>query len=495
MPPNAGTVPNLARILVDDRPTQLLTGVKIGQNSALVDVPARDCKISIITQNEFGASVPAVVNLKRNEFIFKPTLYILAIGVSKYNNPDLQLQFAAKDAIDFSLSMVQQQGLLYEKVELRLLTDEQANADNIRDGLQWLKTETTFGDVAMLYMAGHGINDNVGDFFFMPVNADLKRINATCVGYREIKGALDANAGKMLVFMDACHSGNVLGNNQRRAAMLTQAITELTSADNGAVVFTSSTGRQFSLENPEWNNGAFTKALVEGLNGAADLFKTQTITVNSLSSYVANRVKELTNGQQAPTTIIPSSVPDFPVAVVSINMNAKIETPITVTNQTSSTEQTKQQLNNQDFHKVQTKYTKEYSKYYAGLLVGFEVLPYIEIFGIEGAYFFNHLFGAGFKIKYYNYKYSEMAYIAAFNFHWGQRRFDKLYFPTMIGLEYHNGWIDYTFGIDEYIEKEHEIFPTLHLGIAYRPVKNLSIKMNVEIGYIVGKTLGINYHF
>jgi len=146
------------------------------------------------------------------------------------------------------------------------------------------------------------------------------------------------------VFMDACHSGNVLGANQQRAVLLHQAINDLTGADNGAVVFTSSTGRQFSLENPAWNNGAFTKALVEGLNGAADIFNRQTITVNTLSSYVANRVRELTNGQQAPTTIIPGSVSDFPIAVVTeqpsvtANINnvavvtekvEKIETPST----------------------------------------------------------------------------------------------------------------------------------------------------------------------
>jgi len=321
----SGTEPKFARVLVNDRRVQLLTEVKLGQNTVIVDVSGSDCKISIIALNDYGESIPAVVNLRRNEHVFKPTLYILAIGVSKYNDPSLQLQFSAKDAIDFSLAMVEQQGLLYEKVELRLLTDEQANAENIRDGLQWMENETKFSDVAMLYMAGHGINNNVGDFFFMPVNANVERINATCVSYREIKAAIDAIAGKTILFMDACHSGNVLGNNQQRAAVLHQAINDLTGADNGAVVFTSSTGRQFSLENPEWDNGAFTKALVEGLTGAADLFDKQTITINTLSSYIANRVKELTNGQQAPTTIIPNSVPDFPLAVVKLTVNITIQ--------------------------------------------------------------------------------------------------------------------------------------------------------------------------
>ena len=132
----SGTTPKSARILVNERPVQLLNDVKIGQNTVMVAVPARDCKISIIVQNEFGASVPAVVNLKRSEHIFKPTLYILAIGISKYNNHDLRLQFATKDAIDFSQSMLKQEGLLYEKVELTILTDEHANSENIRNGLQ-----------------------------------------------------------------------------------------------------------------------------------------------------------------------------------------------------------------------------------------------------------------------------------------------------------------------------------------------------------------------
>ena len=81
-------------------------------------------------------------------------------------------------------------------------------------------------------------------------------------------------------------------------------------------VFTSSTGRQFSLENPSWNNGAFTKALVEGIQGKADLFNRHSISIKTLDVYITQRVKELTGGRQAPTTVIPESIPDFPIAVV-----------------------------------------------------------------------------------------------------------------------------------------------------------------------------------
>jgi uncharacterized caspase-like protein len=66
----------------------------------------------------------------------------------------------------------------------------------------------------------------------------------------------------------------------------------------------------------EWGNGAFTKALVEGIRGKADFKSTGRITVNMLDLYVSERVKELTQGQQTPTTAKPPNVSDFPVALL-----------------------------------------------------------------------------------------------------------------------------------------------------------------------------------
>ena len=304
------------KISVDGKPVQLIDDAKLGENTVTVAIPEKDCTIAIVAQSESGASAPATVHLIRNVHVFKPSLYILAIGVSNYDNPELRLQFPAKDASDFTQTMMRQIGLLYERVDVKALTDKTATAANIRNGLYWLQTQTTNRDIAMLYIAGHGMNNNTGDFFFMPVDADAERISATGVSYVDIKTTVSSIAGKRLVFLDACHSGNVLGNPQQRAAVISQAASELAAADNGAVVFTSSTGRQYSLESTEWNNGAFTKALVEGLSGKADLSGKNTITVKSLEYYIANRVKELTNGKQAPTTIIPESIPDFPIALV-----------------------------------------------------------------------------------------------------------------------------------------------------------------------------------
>jgi hypothetical protein len=55
---------------------------------------------------------------------------------------------------------------------------------------------------------------------------------------------------------------------------------------------------------------------VEGIRGKADFKFTGRITVNMLDLYVSERVKELTQGQQTPTTAKPPNVPDFPVALL-----------------------------------------------------------------------------------------------------------------------------------------------------------------------------------
>jgi len=39
------------------------------------------------------------------------------------------------------------------------------------------------------------------------------------------------------------------------------------------------------------------------------------VTIKEIDLYVTSRVKKLTKGKQKPTTIIPSSVPDFAIGV------------------------------------------------------------------------------------------------------------------------------------------------------------------------------------
>ena len=288
-----------------------------------IPIPSRDCEVSVIAENHHAASEPATVRLRwrgavpKDEPQIKPRLYVLAVGVSQYQKPDMRLGLAAKDALDFAGAWTDQKGRLYSGVEVRVLTDAQATRANILDGMQWLETQVKSTDVAILFFAGHGIDDNEGVFYFLPVEADLENLRGTGLPQTDIVATVSAIAGKVLVFMDACHSGNLMGKTKRRGLLyINTVINDLAAAEHGAVVFSSSTGRQYSLENPDWGNGAFTKGAVEGIRGKADYTSTGRITVNMLDLYVSERVKELTKGQQTPATVKPPNVPDFPVALL-----------------------------------------------------------------------------------------------------------------------------------------------------------------------------------
>ena len=78
----------------------------------------------------------------------------------------------------------------------------------------------------------------------------------------------------------------------------------MVDATAGVTVMTSSSGNEFSYENPRWGHGAFSKAILEGLNGSADFNNDRTISLLELNLFVTERVKELTNGRQHPFTPI-----------------------------------------------------------------------------------------------------------------------------------------------------------------------------------------------
>jgi hypothetical protein len=315
------------KVLVDGRPVPAEGAGKPVKESGefSVPIPSRNCELSIIAENRNAVSEPATVRLRwkgaaaaKEAFEIKPKLYVLAVGISGYEDPGLRLGLAAKDALDFGSVWTEQKGQLYSGVETRVLTDGQATKGNILDGLEWLQRQVTQHDVAVLFFAGHGINDPSGVFYFLPVDSDLEKLKRTGISQADITSTVATIAGKVLVFIDACHSGNLTEKVKRRGnADISSVINELASAENGAVVFSSATGRQYALENTEWGNGAFTKGLVEGIRGKANYSGTGRITVNMLDLYISERVKELTRGEQTPSTVKLPNVPDFPVALLT----------------------------------------------------------------------------------------------------------------------------------------------------------------------------------
>lgn len=312
------------KVLVNGRPVaterEVLTEIT-HTNKIEVLIPKENCIITLLAENENGTSPEANLYIKwksseniKKEVIVKPNLFILAIGISNYNKPEYRLTFAAKDAEDFTAALAQQKGRLYNEVIVKKITEKEANKVNILNGLQWIQEKTSKKDIAMIFFAGHGVNDNNGIYYMLPVDADVRYLRSTCINFEELKQTQSTIEGKVIVFIDACHSGNIMGAGGNYINGLINLLTS-TVKGAGAITITSSTGKETSLEDPIWGNGAFTKALIEGLNGAAAVGEEKEITYTSLSLYISRRVRKITGDRQHPTLVPTPNTPDFAIAI------------------------------------------------------------------------------------------------------------------------------------------------------------------------------------
>jgi len=200
-------------------------------------------------------------------------------------------------------------------VELKVLLDAQANQKGILRGLEWLKSQMTQRDVGMFFFAGHGAKDANNVFYLVPSDCARNDLGVGGISEDQIKRYCQSIPGKLMLFLDACHTSAPGGDKRRDISGLTDDLfRDLVTDDYGVIVMCSSMGREVSKEDESWGHGAFALALIEGLEGKADYDRDGTVYLNELDLYVTERVKGLTGGQQHPVTQKPTTIRSFPLA-------------------------------------------------------------------------------------------------------------------------------------------------------------------------------------
>jgi uncharacterized caspase-like protein len=263
--------------------------------------------------------------------LLKPNLYMLAVGVSDFANGEISdLEYCDDDATAMADFFAGQEGGLFAKTEIRLLTNADATEAAIQEGLDWLEKSATQKDFVVLFLASHGMNDEKGQFYMIPHDCEPENLRSSAVAWEDFGEILGNLPSRVLMFLDTCHSGRLGANlfsmankgNTRSIGGLksafdnSEAIRELTSDEVGVVIMAASTGNESSLENPEWGHGAFTTGVLAGLKGEADLNADGIVHLIELDFFVAEKVKELTDGAQHPTTVKPSTISRLPVSAV-----------------------------------------------------------------------------------------------------------------------------------------------------------------------------------
>jgi WD40 repeat protein len=273
-------------------------------------------RISVVAETELSQAtspeIEIVATSAEPDRSDLPSLYVLSVGVARYRNRDLMLRYTANDAETIARAFKEHSKDLYRKVEVKLLTDENATRGNILDGLDWLRKQMTQRDVSVFFYSGHGARDEQGRFYLLPVESDPDKLRSTAVANEDLKTGLAALPGRVLVLLDACHAG-ATGGDRRKAALTDDLVRDLATDDYGVVTMCSSMGREFSLESDKHKGSFFTLALVEGLAGKAGRSPDGAVYLHKLDVYVTDRVKELSDGKQHPVTAKPTSVRSFPL--------------------------------------------------------------------------------------------------------------------------------------------------------------------------------------
>ena len=192
--------------------------------SVPVALPAGKSSIAVYAEGSVGASVPAVIHVsstagKDAVAAERPRLVVLAVGVGAYARPELQLTYPAKDA-KRSRSRAQRAGRApASEVLVRVITDSEASLSGIRAGFTWLGSKLQADDTALIFLAGHGVNEaGSGQYLFLPRDIDLTRLSQTGLSATELQRVLSSPPSRALLFLDTCHSGNVLSVRRSRSA-------------------------------------------------------------------------------------------------------------------------------------------------------------------------------------------------------------------------------------------------------------------------------------
>ena len=241
-----------------------------------------------------------------------PQHWAVVVGISEYQNPGIpSLKYADKDAEAIADFLRKPEGGGYDSDHLCLLLNKDASLAKVKDALINFLSQAIDMDLVVIYFAGHGAPQpsRPQNVYLLTTDSDPNALGTTAFPMWDIQTVLARyiNAKRIVVFTDACHSGNISADFATRGLsstednLVNQSLTDLSKTKPGIVVFTASAAGEVSQEYPEFGHGVFTYYMLEGLEGKADYNNDYTVTINELMQYVEEQVKRKTHGAQNPT--------------------------------------------------------------------------------------------------------------------------------------------------------------------------------------------------
>lgn len=195
--------------------------------------------------------------------------WALVVGISKFADPSIALNFAAKDAQDFANYLTKEARFAPDHV--RTLLDEEATRENILAELgdKWLPRVAQPDDLVVIYISSHGSPSTVdveGLNYLVAHNTNKNSLYATGIPIQELSRIIKqrVHAERVIVILDACHSGAAKTAEKGLIRKGNYDADEIMSG-TGQLVICSSAPSEVSWEGKGYQNSVFTKHLIESL--------------------------------------------------------------------------------------------------------------------------------------------------------------------------------------------------------------------------------------
>jgi len=203
----------------------------------------------------------------------KPTsiLYLLAVGINRYQNSRYDLNYARADAAAFAEALRLGGKDLFAAVVEDTLFDQAATGLAIKTAFRRIIKNSRREDVFVFYYAGHGtvpVQDTT--YYLVPSDVtqmdDVSQLAQQALSNTQLRAQFDAvQAGKRLMLVDACHAGAIVEAFGARGPVEARALTELASA-SGFLIVTATEKNQLATEVEKLGHGVFTYALLQAMS-------------------------------------------------------------------------------------------------------------------------------------------------------------------------------------------------------------------------------------
>lgn len=272
-------------------------------NTVEIDVPEKDCTITLFAENEGGSCQSNTVKLIREDIDMNSParLFCVSVGVGS----------SSKSARDFARVVTKKQGFPYAEIQMKVLTDKEATRADLAEAMEWLQQETRPNDICLFYYAGNGFRDVKDHFYFIPYGgADDKLIN--CLNAKDFASMTSHINCKLLVFADVICTVDPVNH----ISTTTHFAEQLKSSKKNMVIYASSTDEMkaglFKTNNFFIKtNSVFTKTLISAFNDGDRQPNEKGLSTKSLGNFILKEVQRNGGSAQIPAYICPPGMEPF----------------------------------------------------------------------------------------------------------------------------------------------------------------------------------------